>query len=154
MDINTSLAISVSALDAQRHRLNVIASNLANAQSTRTAEGGPYRRRMVLFRAVPLKPLFRLALVNVGAGSMGAGAVREGLVGVTVSQITEDLRPGKVVYDPTHPDADKNGYVHLPNVNVLEEMVDLMTAHRAYEANLQAINAVRAMWNRALEISR
>ncbi len=149
MDINDSLAISVSALDAQRHRLNVIASNLANAQSTRTAEGGPYRRREVLFHPVLLGSLFRRA----SAASRSGGA-HDGLVGVTVSRVTEDPRPGKAVYDPTHPDADKNGYVQMPNVNVLEEMVDLMAAHRAYEANIQAINAVRAMWNRALEIGR
>jgi flagellar basal-body rod protein FlgC len=143
VDLTDSLAISVSALDAQRHRLNVIASNLANAQSTSTPEGGPYRRRQVIFAPVSLAPAG-------GAGGKGLG----GLTGVTVRQVTEDPRPGKAVHDPTHPDADKEGFVQMPNVNVMEEMVDLMAAHRAYEANVQAITAARSMWLRALEIGR
>lgn len=149
MDLTDSLAISVSALDAQRHRLNVIASNLANAQSTSTPEGGPYRRRQVIFAPAVLSPGSGPVPAG-GEGGTGAG----GLAGVVVRQVTEDPRPGKAVYDPTHPDADDKGFVQMPNVNVMEEMVDLMAAHRAYEANVQAINAARAMWLRALEIGR
>lgn len=146
MDLTDSLAISVSALDAQRHRLNVIASNLANAQSTSTPEGGPYRRRQVVFAPVSVSP---------GAGLAPAGGnASSGNAGVMVRQVTEDPRPGKAVHDPTHPDADKEGFVQMPNVNVMEEMVDLMAAHRAYEANVQAVNAARSMWLRALEIGR
>lgn len=149
MDISDSLAISASALDAQRHRLNVIASNLANAQSTRTPEGGPYRRRDVIFRSAPVASPFQQALRVTATKSEG-----KTLEGVRVSRVIEDRKPGQTVYDPKHPDADARGYVHMPNVNVMEEMVNMISASRAYEANVQAINATRAMWTRALEIGR
>lgn len=149
MDMTDSLAVSVSALDAQRHRLNVIASNLANAQSTRTSTGGPYRRRDVVFQSAPVGSAFQRALKQVAAGP-GARA----LDGVKVARVIEDMKPGQTIYDPRHPDADKNGYVKMPNVNVMEEMVNMIGASRAYEANVQAINATRTMWNRALEIGK
>lgn len=149
MDITDSIAISMSALDAQRHRLNVIASNLANAQSTRSTAGGAYRRRDVVFQSTPLVPKFQQALSRVRPGSR-----EHALVGVRVARVVVDQTPGKTIYDPTHPDADPQGYVRMPNVNVMSEMVNMMSASRAYEANVQAINAVRAMGNRALEIGR
>jgi flagellar basal-body rod protein FlgC len=149
MDLSDSLAASVSALDAQRHRLNVIASNLANAQSTRTSSGGPYRRRDVVFQSAPVGTAFQRAFKQV-AGINGARV----LEGVKVARVIEDPKPGQVLYDPRHPDADKNGYVKMPNVNVMEEMVNMIGASRAYEANVQAINATRTMWNRALEIGK
>jgi flagellar basal-body rod protein FlgC len=149
MDLSDSLAASVSALDAQRHRLNVIASNLANAQSTRTSSGGPYRRRDVVFQSAPIGTAFQRAFKQV-AGTPGARV----LDGVKVARVIEDPKPGQVLYDPRHPDADKNGYVKMPNVNVMEEMVNMIGASRAYEANVQAINATRTMWNRALEIGK
>ncbi len=149
MDMTDSIAVSVTALDAQRHRLNVIASNLANAQSTRTATGGPYRRRDVVFQSAPTARPFHRALRQVALGS-GPHA----LEGVKVARIIEDPKPGQVLYDPRHPDADPKGFVRLPNVNLMEEMVNMISASRAYEANVQAINATRAMWNRALEIGK
>src|SRR5581483_350236 len=149
MDLTDSVAISVSALDAQRSRLDVIASNLANAQSTRTEEKGPYRRREVVFRSTPVIRKFQKAIRH----EMASGA-NKGFVGVQVAGIIEDHKPGKSVYDPHHPDADAQGMVHMPNVNVMEEMVNMISASRAYEANVQAIGAQRAMWNRALDIGR
>ncbi len=149
MELTDSIAVSVSALDAQRRRLNVIASNLANAQSTRTEQGGPYRRRDVVFQAVPLSGPFHRVMRRAAVGP----EVRA-LAGVKVTRIIEDPKPGQTIYDPRHPDADAKGFVRLPNVNVLEEMVNMIGASRAYEANVQAINATRSMWSRALEIGR
>jgi flagellar basal-body rod protein FlgC len=149
MEISDSLAVSVSGLDANRRRLNVIASNLANAQSTKTPGGGPYKRRDVVFRSTPVPGPFQRAFRQAAAGP-GAHA----LEGVSVSKVVEDRKPGQLIYDPHHPDADPKGFVRLPNVNVMEEMVNMMGASRAYEANVQAINATRAMWNKALEIGR
>lgn len=149
MDLTDSLAVSVSALDAQRHRLNVIASNLANAQSTRTNHGGPYKRRDVVFESAPIGAPFQRAFRQVTTGP-----ARHAVEGVKVAKVIEDKKPGQSIYDPRHPDADKNGFVTMPNVNVMEEMVNMIGASRAYEANVQAVNATRTMWNRALEIGR
>jgi len=125
-----AIDISASALTAERLRLDVIAENLANAGTTRTAEGGPYRRKVVLF------------------------APRGGVGGVRVVGIARDPSPFRLRYDPGHPDADAAGYVRLPNVDVVKEMVDLITATRAYEANVTAIGAAKAMFQRALDIGR
>jgi flagellar basal-body rod protein FlgC len=149
MELMDSLAVSVSGMDAQRRRLNIIASNLANAQSTHTPGGGPYKRRDVVFRSVPMTGSFDRLFWRIAAGQG-----RHALDGVAVARIVEDRTPGYQVYDPHHPDADEKGFVRLPNVNVLEEMVNMIGASRAYEANVQAINATRAMWNKALEIGR
>jgi flagellar basal-body rod protein FlgC len=149
MDMTDSMAVSVTALDAQRRRLNVISSNLANAQSTHTPGGGPYKRRDVVFQSTPVTNPFERTLRQVATGP-GAHA----LDGVKVLRVVEDSKPGQVVYDPRHPDADKKGFVKMPNVNVMEEMVNMIGASRSYEANVQAINATRAMWNKALDIGR
>lgn len=149
MDITDTLAISVSALDAQRHRLNVIASNLANAQSTHTEQGGPYKRRDVVFQAAPVVPKFSGTLAKAGSRPDGPA-----LQGVRVVGVIEDQKPGKSIYDPQHPDADAQGFVQMPNVNVMEEMVNMISASRAYEANVQAISTARTMWNQALQIGR
>lgn len=157
MDISESLAPSVTALDAQRRRLNVIASNLANAQSTRTPEGGPYRRRDVVFQAAPIRPKFQKMLRQASMpGGMQAAAPmgKDETPGVRVARVIEDKKPGQAIYDPKHPDADEKGFVRLPNVNVMEEMVNMIGASRAYEANVQAVNATRTMWSRALEIGK
>lgn len=122
MDSFGVFRVSASALDAQRQRMNVIASNMANAHSTRTADGGPYRRKDVVFSAEPEK---------VGSN---------GLEGVKVSDVVSDMTPPKMIYDPGHPDADKNGFVAMPNVDVIEEMVNMMMASRAYEASVSAFN--------------
>ena len=122
------LDVSASGMSVQRRRMEAIASNIANAETTSTAEGGPYRRRVV-----------RLA-----PGANGSG--------VRVTGMEEDARPGAVVYDPSHPDADPNGYVRYPNVDVTAEMVDLMVTRRAYEANATVFQVAKAMLRRALDI--
>jgi len=127
------IEVSASGLAAQRRRLEVIAENLANAETTRTAEGRPYRRKQVIF-------------------SEALDAAAEG--GVEVEEISEDLSPGKRVYQPGHPDANDEGYVELPNVSVMQEMVDMIGATRAYEANVTALNATKSMIRRALDIGR
>lgn len=137
------LAVNASAMVAQRWRLNVISSNLANAETTRTAQGGPYRRKDVIF--VPTQEPFA-EILGLETGNA--------LVGVKVGGIVEDPRPLRVVYNPGHPDADPSGYVLLPNVNPLEEMVNLIAAARSYEANLEVFNATKAMLLKALEIGR
>lgn len=144
MDFFTAIKISGSGLNAQRYRLNVISSNLANAQTTRTPQGGPYRRKDVVFEAVPVVSPFHNALSD---------ALQTSLEGVKVQQVVNDATPFKLVYDPGHPDADKDGYVKMPNVNTVEEMVNLINATRSYEANLAAIDAAKNMVLKALEIA-
>ena len=141
MDVSSTLAISASALQAQRLRMDVIAANLANAQSTRTPEGGPYKRREVVLEATPGSSFEDV----LGAGAGGA---------VRVARVAEDDKPPRVVFDPGHPDADPQGYVAYPNVNPITEMVDLMTATRAYEANVAAVNATKRVLEAALSIGR
>lgn len=126
------LKVSATALEAQKIRLNTIASNVANASSTKTADGGPYRKKDVLFRSF---------------------LYDESSVGVDIPKIVEDQRPGRMVFEPSHPDADKNGYVSYPNVNVIEEMVNLMAASRAYEANLTLISTYKDMFTKTLAIT-
>ncbi len=136
MDIGKIFSISASGLEAQRIRMNIIASNLANAQSTHTPDGGPYRRKDVVFSEV---------LDNAMENNASAVEVRE---------IVEDRRPFQVVFDPQHPDANEEGYVQLPNVNLLEEMVNMISASRSYEANVTAVNSAKTMAQKALEIGR
>ena len=131
----TAFAIGHSGLRAQRIRLDVIANNIANVNTTRTPQGGPFRRQMAIFAANPLEP----APVIDGRG-------------VEVPEILPDMTPFKTVYDPGHPDADENGYVLLPNVNIAAEMVDLVSATRSYEANVASINATKRILTKALEI--
>jgi flagellar basal-body rod protein FlgC len=144
MDTTTAFAISASGLRAQRLRMDVIAANLANAQSTRTPAGGPYRRRDVVLEATPQGESFDDLLAPAGAES---AAVR-------VARVVEDQRPPQLIFDPGHPDADANGYVAMPNVNVVSEMVDMMAATRAYEANVAALNATKRVLEAALEIGK
>lgn len=132
-NIFMQLKVTATALEAQKVRMNVIASNIANVSSTSTPEGGPYRRKDVLFQTY---------LFN------------EQFAGVDIPKIVEDQRPFKKIYDPSHPDADKDGYVLYPNVNTIEESVNLMTASRAYEANLMVINSFKDSYNRTIEILR
>ena len=138
MDFFTVLKIGGSALSAQRIRLNVIATNLANIHTTRTPEGGPYRRRDVVFRSQP----------------MGFEGVLRSLQGVRVVGVIKDSRPFPVVYNPSHPDADEEGYVRMPNVNMMEEMTNLILAARSYEAAAAVIATARDMALRILEIGR
>lgn len=127
--------IAVSGLKAQRIRINVIANNIANAQTTRTAQGGPFRRQMAIFRGGQIRP-----------GS------NPGRVGVRVKHIVSDHTPFRRVYDPSHPDADGAGYVSYPNVNPAVEMANLVSAQRAYDANVAVIVSGKRMRQKALEI--
>jgi flagellar basal-body rod protein FlgC len=129
--------VSASALEAQRVRMNTIASNMANAQTTRTAAGGPYVRKDVVFSEMPVNSKFA-----------------EKLEGVKVSAVVPDNKPPLIVYDPGHPDADEKGYVSMPDINVMEEMVNMMMAVRAYEANVRAFNMSKGMYQKALELGR
>ena len=145
MDLFGSLHISASGLTAQRVRMNVISSNLANAHTTRTPEGGPYRRRDVVFATIPVPSSFEEAFRN---------ALDTTVAGVRVVDIVTDGNSPKMIYNPNHPDADDSGYVALPNVNIVEEMVNMLAAARSYEANVTAIQATKGMALKALEIAR
>lgn len=144
MGLTNAFAISASGLAAQRQRMEVISANLANANSTSTVEGGPYRRRDVVLESVPQGDGFGDLLASNG---QSGAAVR-------VSRIVDDQQPPRTSFDPGHPDANDDGYVSLPNVNPVTEMVDLLSATRAYEANVAAINATKRVLEAALEIGQ
>jgi len=143
MNIFDTMKISASALKAQRIRLNVISSNLANIETTRTAEGGPYRKKNVIFQSTRLDFGDRLDQVT-----------RKGVQGVRVPAIVESNRMPRRVFEPGHPDADSDGYVAKPDINPVEEMTDMMSATKAYEANANVIKAAKRMALKALEIGR
>jgi len=136
---------SASGMTAERLRLDLISNNIANANTTRTAEGGAYRRQMAVFAARNGEGDF---------GSIMAGAMGQAGQGVRVVGITRDNAPLRRVYDPNHPDAKADGYVEMPNVNIVTEMVDMMTASRAYEANVTAVNTAKSMAMKALDIGK
>ncbi|MFQ5588259.1 MAG: flagellar basal body rod protein FlgC [Nitrospiria bacterium] len=144
MNISQAFSIPAAALDAQRERLNIISSNLANVDSTETAEGGPYRRRDVVFSAVPLDGSFQSALKHE------MGSVKQ----VQVSNVVHDPRPFRKVFEPGHPSANAEGYVQYPNVNAIEEMANMISALRSYEANVTVLNSIKSMALKALEIGR
>jgi flagellar basal-body rod protein FlgC len=151
MSLFGSLDISASALSAERLRMDVTAENLANAQSTRTASGGPYRRKEVVTEATG-GGAFASALASARGGAGGSGSGLDG--GVRVSGIVEDQTPNRLVYDPGHPDANAQGYVSMPNVNPVTEMVDLISASRSYEANVTAMQTSKQMFTKTLDILR
>ena len=146
MNVFHSMNISASALTAQRFRMDVIGENIANATTTRTAAGTPYRRKYTIFEERGLPHLFsdwlRLSLESIGG------------FGVRATKIREDQSPFKLVFDPEHPDANEDGYVEYPNVDLEKEMVDFISATRSYEANITAINNYRNIAMKALELSR
>lgn len=142
LSVFSALEVAASGLSAQRVRMNTIASNLANVRTTRTEEGGPYRRQDPLFEAAPLNRFRGPTLDERGAST------------VRVRQIVEDQRPGMLAYEPTHPDANGEGYVEYPNVNAVEEMVNMITASRAYEAGVTSIETIKGMARSAIEIGR
>ncbi len=141
MDIEKAFAISASGLDAQKRRLEVIASNLANVEATRTDEGGPYRRKDVIFTTTPVKSAIDepTSFTSIYQG-------------VRVSKIVPAKNPFRKVYEPEHPDADIDGYVQYPNINAVTEMVDMLSALRSYDANVTALDASKSMALKALEI--
>lgn len=148
MSIFHSMNTTASALTAQRLRMDVISSNMANVDSTRTADGGPYRRKMVVMQPKEGQfSSFLNAAMNKGQGSTIGN-------GVKVTEIREDQTPFKLVFDPEHPDANEDGYVELPNVDPLREMVDLISATRSYESNVTVFNASKGMLMKALEIGK
>ena len=151
MGMFDSFNIAASGLSAQRVRMDVISSNIANAGTTRTPEGGAYHRKRVIFAPENIRTDYKSAIVPDRLES-GAG------MGVRVIKIEEDSAPLQLVYDPTHPDAiqtgPKKGYVEKPNVNVVTEMTDLISASRSYEANVNLVNNAKAQFNKALEIGR
>jgi flagellar basal-body rod protein FlgC len=142
LGVFSAMDVAASGLSAERVRMNTIASNLANARTTRTEAGGPYKRLDPVFEAVGLDQ------------SRGVMATQGGVSEVRVARIQEDTRPGMMVYEPGHPDANPQGYVEYPNVNAVEEMVNMITASRAYEAGVTSIDSVKQMGRSALDIGR
>ncbi len=146
MGMFDAMDISASGLMAERTRMDVTSENLANAQSTGGPDGQPYRRKDVVLRQAGG---FAGALRAAAAGTPGS---RSGARGVEVAAVVEDTQPNRRVYDPGHPDADAEGYVEMPNVNTVTEMVDLISASRAYEANVTALQTAKAMFAKTLEL--
>ena len=145
MDLIQTINTAAGGMTAQRTRLNVISMNLANANTTRTADGSPYRRKTVIFQATPIGRSFQDHLQN---------ALADEIYGVEAAEIVPVPGEFKKIFDPSHPDADEKGYVYLPNVNLVEEMVQMLDANRAYEANAAVIKAAKDMALRALDIGR
>lgn len=145
MDFFSAINVSSSALTAERVRMNLISGNLANANTTKTAEGGPYKRKDAVFAATPSESSFGRSLDSATARQVSQ---------VEIQRIVEDQNPPRLQYDPGHPDANPQGYVALPNVNVVEEMADMINASRAYEANVTAVQAAKSMAMKTLEIGK
>lgn len=149
MGLYSSIEVSASGLSAERLAMDVIANNLANVNTTRTPEGGAFKRQLVIFAQkqetdpnASLNPMESSSTSDPGKSRDGVAAVG----------IVNDTGPDRLVYDPTHPDADPNGYVHMPNVDVVKEMVDMIAASRAYQANVTAIQEARSMGTAAMNI--
>lgn len=145
MSLSDSLNISSSGIAAQRARMDALSSNIANINTTRTPEGGPYKKKNVVFESTNAGELFGDVLQN---------KVNSNFQGVKVAEIIEDPKAVKMVYNPSHPDANEEGYVATPDINMIQEMVDLLEAKRSYEANVTAMKAARDMALKALEIGR
>ena len=143
MGLFNIMSIGASGLSANRQRMEVISSNLANIHTSSTKEGGPYKRRLIQFESVPVKNDFRSILDE-----------QRQLYQVRVKKVTTDGADPLWVYDPDHPESNEGGYVAMPNINMVEEMVDMMSASRSYEANLTAINAAKSMARKALELGK
>ncbi len=143
MDIFTTFKIAASAMKAQRIRLNTVSSNLANVETTSTPEGGPYKKKSVYFESAPMS--FKDNLQS---------AIKGNAQGVEVTKIIEDQDPPQLIYNPSHPDARDDGYVEMPNISMLKELVDMTSATRSYEANTTVIKSAKRMALKALEIGR
>ena len=161
MSFFDSFNISASGMTSQRLRMDTISQNLANVNTTRTDSGEAYRRKTVVFQEISSGKSFRNhldnSLGNYGSSSARASSLGKsigGSGGVKVTSIVEDQSPFTEVYDPTHPDANEEGYVEMPNVNSVEEMTNLISANRSYEANITAFNATKGMATKALDIGR
>jgi flagellar basal-body rod protein FlgC len=145
MDFLTNMRISSSGLSVQRKRMETISSNLANLETTRTPEGGPYRRKDVLITALPVESEF---------GNMFKNEFGDKLSRVQVTDVIEDQEEPRLVFNPSHPDANDLGYVAMPNINQMTEMVNMVTTQRSFEANVTALNASKAMAIRAIDLGR
>lgn len=145
MDLMQSIDVAASGMTAQRVRLNVISMNLANANTTRTADGTPYRKKTAIFESTPVGGSFESRLKD---------ALEAEIYGVRVARISPVPGELKKLFNPSHPDADENGYVFLPNVNLVQEMVQMLSANRAYEANAASITTAKEMALKALDIGR
>jgi flagellar basal-body rod protein FlgC len=148
MSVLSSLRIAGSALTAQRLRMDVTASNIANAESTSTPRGGPYKRERVLFAPIQAAANGQLAYLADGSSPSAAGE------GVQVRGIVQDQAPPRQVYDPTHPDANQDGFVAYPAIDMVSEMTDMLSASRAYEANITMIGVAKSMAQRAIDLGR
>jgi len=145
MDFMTGLRVSSSGMTAQRHRMNAISSNIANINTTQTPEGGPYRRKQVQLEAMPdAKSFADMMLTNPD----------KNVNRVQVVDVISDRSAPLLKYEPDHPEADENGYVAYPNINLMVEMADMIQANRSYDANVSALNATKDMALKALEIGR
>ncbi len=145
MDFLTGMRVSSSGMSAQRMRMNAISSNIANVNTTRSPEGGAYRRKEVVFEAMPQQRNF---------GEILAGRVDQDIDRVQVTDVLPDRKGPLMKYEPNHPDANEDGYVAYPNINIMQEMVDMIQASRSYEANVSAMNTSKNMALSALEIGR
>ncbi len=144
MNLFGVLGISASALTAQRQRAEVVTANMANAETTQTAEGGPYRRKQVVFAAQSTQTSpFTLVSAHAGGGQ-----------GVKIAEVLDDPAPAIERFEPSHPDADERGYVSYPNINPVTEMVDLMGAVRSYQMNAAAVNASKQMIQQSIDLLR
>jgi len=151
MDLFKIFSVSGSGMAAQRSRMTVVAGNLANSETTRTPDGGPYRRRDVIFKAVPAQGEFNAEFAaEFDKLSDGVSEAQ----GVEVVGVKQSSRPARKIFDPNHPDADGEGYVALPNINPMEEMVDMLSAVRSYEANLATYNTTKSLIRKILDIGR
>ncbi|MCT4688219.1 flagellar basal body rod protein FlgC [Vallitalea sp.] len=145
MSFFNSMNVSATGLTAQRLRMDIISQNIANINTTKTKDGGPYKRKVLLFEEQKSNNFS--SILNDSIDNYTAS-------GVKVSKIIEDTKPLKRVYNPNHPEADKDGYVLMPNVNTVEEMVNMISANRSYEANVTAMNATKSMAMKSLEIGK
>jgi flagellar basal-body rod protein FlgC len=142
-----AIDVSATGLTAERLRMDIISKNIANANTTRTSSGTPYRRQVPIFKESSTNLSFQQHLDAAKSGIVGGS-------GVEVTAVKEDKSPFKKVYDPGHPDADKDGYVQMPNVDIVAEMINMISSTRAYEANVTCINSAKSMAMKALEIGR
>lgn len=145
MDFMTAMRVSSSGMTAQRTRMNTISSNIANVNTTRTPEGGPYRRKDAIFEAIPEQKTFGEILVDKGSRNLQR---------VQVSDIHVDTNKPLLKYEPDHPDANEDGYVAYPNINLMEEMANMIQATRSYEANISAFNSSKNMALDAIDLGR
>ena len=145
MDFLTSMKISSSGLNVQRKLMETVSSNLANIETTRTPEGGPYRRKELVVTALPLEDDFNEILKS---------ELGENVLQSMITEIIEDQSEPRLVFNPNHPDANETGYVAMPNVDLMTEMVNLVASTRGFEANVTAMNATKSMAQRAIELGR